>query len=176
MNRRQIVKGTESRGLLLAMAFLVTALALSISSPRVLSQGEQPRIEELFGTPPFTQIPPNTSIVVKRITYQPGQMLDLTMPGPIMLFVEEGELAIPEAEEGKPTIFIYSGPVTSPPPVRSDNGHDILPAGYSVLSESGELGLTYNSGSESTMVLAVYLVPEHPEGGAVVVSEATASP
>lgn len=172
---RQAPISRRSR-LMLAILFCAAMLLIASGSLRSLAQDNQASVETLFGTPPLMSIPPDTSVTLHRITYRPGEALELDYPGPIMLYVERGELAVPESVSGKPIVLLYSGPDTSPPPVRSDNGEQVLPPGYAVLVESGRLGMTRNAGAEPTSALAVFLIPERTEEMATAVEEATEGP
>ena len=117
-------------------------------------------IEELAETPPMQGIAPGTGVSLGRITYEPGGVLDLDYPGPVMYFVDAGELAI-RYTPGRDAAFFYSGTETSPPPLRATtDGLTVLPAGYAIFAETGALGFTRNAGSEPLVVLAIALVPK----------------
>ncbi len=177
MATRQLRAPSVLRLLLLILLVGVAGAAAVMSGGlRSLAQSEEAQIEALFGTPPLDSIPPDTSVVLNRISYDPGEVLDLDYPGPIMLFVESGELAIPDTAAGQPIVLLYSGPDTSPPPIRADNGEQVLLPGYAALVESGQLGTTRNPSAEPTVALAVFLIPERTAEMEMTVEEATAAP
>lgn len=146
------------------------------ASQAAISKAELVVVEELFSTPSLSSLLPNTSVSLKRLVFEPGASQEATFPGPVVYHVVDGLITVREPRRGGAHILLDSSSVASSPPDQSGRGDMVLSQGYAVLAENGNLGSVQNRGVEPATVLAVLLIPEHPEQGASQVSEATAVP
>jgi hypothetical protein len=133
------------------------------------------QVEALVGTPSLPVLPPDTSLTVQRITYQPGATSELAYPGPVLYYVESGLLAVPFSPGGGRAILDAGDEPPRPRP-SGTGGEVVLTAGQAILANSGDLGPTRNPGDEPAVVLAVLLVPEALDEGEADTKVLTAVP
>ncbi len=119
----------------------------------------------------------NANLAMQRLTYQPGSAYTFVRPYPVLMYVESGSLRF--AKDGDH--FAISGPQTNPgQPVitNADSSGIVLEAGYSVYSETGNIGSTRNEGTVPTVltIIAVVTQPTGVQGSSSATSGSIATP
>lgn len=129
-------------------------------------------LEHLAATPSLPFAPAGTSAAATRYRYEPGAEMDLRFPGPVLVAVETGTLAL---EAVGPAVSIRHAAETTVVGTASA-GRDVrvraegkapaagAPAvvaeGGSAYAADGDLGASRNAGSEPLVVLVVAFVTQ----------------
>jgi hypothetical protein len=110
---------------------------------------------------PFMSVAAGTQIRVnvQRLTFESGVKFELDYPGPVEYYVDQGEMGVTWTKESD-LLLGYSGEVSNGAGLSVVPGDEnTLGPGYSVFSESGQLGLVRNAGNGTLVVIAMLIVP-----------------
>ena len=157
---------------------LLTGGILATSPPAAKSgsaQSEKPGISELanvtfqpiFTSPDLDNVPVRATISVQRLIFAPGGVLDVRFPGPVVYFVESGELWFTFRDDGTMAFTDTNPPSGQERRQRragSGEPEPTLQAGQTVSVSDGNLGRVTNQGPAEASVLAVILTPSDGPG------------
>jgi hypothetical protein len=118
---------------------------------------------DLTETGPLPGIPAGATAALRRITIEPGDVLDIGYLGPTLYYVEQGTLVVDAAH--RRLAFVGSDSAGGKRGISIGRRGEV-PAGVGVYAADGDLGPARNAGSDDLVILALLIVPQ-PGGAAI---------
>lgn len=158
-------------GIMLGIATVLGITVVNASYQPSTPVGLQPNVlaESLVDSQVFVPPASPSTMSAFRFTYEPGTTFDATFPGPVVLHIESGKMAITHGKETS-IGYQYAGvgsassegvPLSDWPNLKTNaQGETILVEGWTITIEDGQLGQTRNAGKDQLNVLAVLLIPQ----------------